>query len=284
MAYDNTKKKIVDDLTNILTRESKTDESRLDENFLSWKIDQVRAQKIIESYQNDGVIDRAWVSDISIQTLHEVNYSDDPNISFCCSEVSKVFLPNVVSIRDKKSGNIDLGFLSVMDVCGTKEYTPFPMTTWGIIPKEHVRSKFRYYDRINTAFYVNKKVTSLLFRCILEHPEDGYIVESESISSGSLVNGTVYIVKKKPVIYNGVTYPANSTFTATAVTTFAGYGTVYLQDQLQAITETQPYPCSSDMARAIILDICVKEFGIEASQITDIENNSVDDQQKAKTP
>jgi hypothetical protein len=281
MSYS-TKKRHVDDLLIILTRFGRTDDSRIDPTWLSYKFDQVRAQMIIKSFQDDGVVDRSWLSDLNIQSLHEVNYADDPNVTFCCAEISKLFIPNVVSLRSRKDGNIDLGLFSIISACGTTEYTLFPMTIWKSIPKEHIRSKFHYYDRINTSLYINKKVDNLLIRAVLEFPEDGYIIESEPIASGSLVSGTVYVVKEKQIVYNSVVYAVNSTFTANATTTFSGNGVVYLNSQLQAIIDTQPYPCSADMARMIVLEILSKEFQIEASQITDVNNNSVDDQKEAK--
>lgn len=266
----------------ILTRFAPTDDSRLDPTWLSYKFDQVREQFIIRLFQDDGVVDRTWLSDLSVQTLHNVNYADDPSVTYCCSDVSKLFIPNVVSLRSREDGNVDLGLFSIMSLCGTTEYTLFPMTIWKSIPKEHIRSKFHYYDRINTSLYVNKKVEKLLIRAILSHPEDGYIINSTPVTSGNLVSGTVYVVKNSQIMYNGAPIAPNSTFTATATTTFTGNGTVYLNSELQAIIDTQPYPCSGDMARMIVLEILTKEFGIEATEITDTENNSVDDTQKAK--
>lgn len=281
MSYS-TKKRHIDDLFILLTKFGRTDDSRIDPTWLSYKFDQVRQQMIIKSFQEDGVVDRSWLSDLNIQALHEVNYADNPDVSFCCGEISKLFIPNVVSLRSRKDANIDLGLFSVMSACGTTEYTLFPMTIWKRIPKEHVRSKFHYYDRINTSMYVNKEVDNLLIRAVLEFPEDGYLINSTPITSGNLVSGTVYVVKDKQIVYNGVVYAPNATFTANSTTTFSGNGMVYLESQLQAIIDTEPYPCSGDMARMIILEILTKEFQIEERQLTDVQNDSIDDTKKAK--
>jgi polyisoprenoid-binding protein YceI len=117
---------------------------------------------------------------------------------------------------------------------------------------------------------------------ILLHPEDGYLNNSAPVASGSLVNGTVYLVKYSQIVYNSTVYAANSTFTATATTTFTGQGTVYLNSQVEAYDETDPYPASGEMIRAIELEILTKEFGIEAGQIADIRNDSIDDTQKQR--
>lgn len=281
-----TKKRISGSIINILSRFGLTDDSRLAtiDNWLSYKINQVRAELIIKSYNNDQVVDRTWLTDLSLQTLHSVNFADDPSITFCCADVSKVFIPNVVSLRSGYDSNVDLGLFTVISACGKTEYTLFPMSTWSIIPKEHIRSKFHYYDRVNTALYINKKVEKLRILAVLENPEDGYIIQSEPIASGSIVNGTVYVVIGGQVVYNSVVYNANDTFTGGAITTYTGLGKVYLNSQLQAITNTQPYPVSADMARQIELEILTKEFGLEAQQITDIQNDSADDQQQVKQP
>lgn len=282
-----TKKRISGSILNILTRFGMTDDSRLATipNWLSYKINQVRAQLIIKSYQTDQVIDQSWLTDLSLVAFHSVNFADDPNITFCCGDISKAFIPNVVSIRSGWDSNVDLGLYSVISACGTKEYTPFPLTTWRIIPKEHIRSKFNYYWRINTALYVNKKVQNLRMLAVLENPEDGYIISSGNVLSGSILTGISYIVKDAQIVYNGNVYAPNSVFIGvTGITVFVGAGNVYLESQLLAISDTQPYPVSADMARQIELEILTKEFGLEAQQITDVDNDSVDDEQKSKQP
>lgn len=278
-----TKKRISGSILNILTRFGMTDDSRLATipNWLSYKINQVRAQLIIQSYQKDQIIDQTWLTDLSTMAFNPVNFADDPSITFCCGDVSKTFIPNVVSIRSGFDSNVDLGLYSVISLCGKKEYTPFPITTWQIIPKEHVRSKFNYYWRVNTALYVNKKVDNLRILAVLENPEDGYIIESNPIPSGSISTGIVYVVKGAQIIYNGTVYAIDAIFTGVSlVTTYSGIGKVYLNDQLQHILDTLPYPVSADMARMIELEILTKEFKLEAGQITDVENDSVDDEQK----
>jgi len=105
---------------------------------------------------------------------------------------------------------------------------------------------------------------------------------SSPIASGSIANGTVYIVKFGQVIYNGATYQANDTFTGTTgVTTFfTNNGLVYLNSAKTAFTDVDPYPISGDMARQIVIEICTKEFQIEKQAIVDLKNDSRDDAQK----
>lgn len=277
-----TKKRLYDDILNILTRFGRTDDSRFDETWISNKIDQIRAQMIIAEYQENQIIDQTWLTDLGLWIFNPVNFADDPSVNYCQSDISKAFIPNVVSITSKRDSDVDLGIYALISACGTKEYTPFPISLWQHIPSEHVRSRFSYYQRINTAIYVNKKVDKLRILAVLASPEDGYIINSAPVLSGSIVSGIVYKVKGGTVIYNNIVRLENTTFTGTATTTFTGDGKVFLNSQLLALSETQPYPVSADMARMITLEICTKEFSIEAGNVVDIYNDSADDTQQAK--
>ncbi len=272
-----TKKRITDLIINLKEKFSQTDDSRIDPTVLGQLIDNVRAELIIKSFEKDGQIDRSWLTDMGLCTFHSVNFADDPNVEYSVNTVSKFTIPNVISL---KKGGADLGIYMLKSPCGTKDYSYLPLPMWNTIPQDHVRSKLPYYDRINTALYVNQKVTKLRPVLILESPEDGYIVNSTPVESGSIAASTVYKVKNGTVVYRGVPYGPNDEFTGNvADATFVGTGTVYLKSQLTSIAETSAYPVSADMARQIVLEICVKEFKIEESQVADRLNNSVDDRQ-----
>lgn len=275
-----TKKRIIDYGLNILTRFNYTDDSRLDPEWWSMAIDLARQEAIIADYQENGLVRQEWLTELGLQTFQEVNFTDDPNVSFCNCNIAKCTVPNVVSFT--QDGQADIGFYSVMSACGKHEYFPYPLNLWRIIPSENIRSKFHYYWRINTVMYINKpKTEKLRMLAVLAYPEDGYIINSTAQTI--IAAGTVYIVKFGYVIYNGTKYEENTTFTGIGgVTTFSGAGTVYLQSQLVNISKTMAYPVSGDMARKIVLDILVKEFGIEERQIVDVTNNSVDDQQRLR--
>ena len=279
-----TKKLIADDIINILTRFYLTDDSRFTDIslWLSFKIDQIRAQLIIKKYNETGVLDNSWLTDLGLVAFHEVNFADDPNVTYCNCDISKAFIPSVVEIAGINNGNPDLGMYSILSTCGKNEYYSYPMSTWRNIPKEHPRSLFHYYQRKNTELYVNRKVENLLITAILTNPADGYIISSLPVTT--IATGTLYIVKFNQIAYNGNIYQPNDTFTGIAsATTFTGTGKVVLQNQLTALDENEPYPVSADMARQITLEILTKEFGLEAKQITDIQNDSVDDEAKAQT-
>lgn len=268
-----TAKNIVDSLTLILTRFIPTDDKRIDEDFLYYKICQVAAELKIKQYIATKVIDYTWLSSPMTLNFYKVNRADDNSV-VCNCDVSKTTIPQTISIS--AVDGLDLGIFSLSSMCGTKSYTLKRMTQWSYIPKENVYSLFPYYDRRNTDLYVNTIVDKLSFVGLLLDPADGYLINSAPIASGALVNGTVYLVKFGTVVYDGVVYAANTTFTAGATATFTGNGVVYLNSQARAYRDTDPFPASGEMIRQIELEILTKEFKLEAAQIPDLKNDSVD--------
>jgi hypothetical protein len=277
-----TKKNIIDSIRSLATRFSVTDESRLDEDWLSYKIDQVCAQLKVAQYAQTGILDQSWLTDLGIVDVYKVNISDDINVSFCKCNVGKFEIPQTISFISK-DGNLDLGIYYLISACGKSQYFPQRLSMWSYVPTDHTRSLFKYYWRINTSVYINddrvQKIRPVLF---LLHPEDGKFINSANVVSGSLVSGTSYIVKFGQIVYNGTPYADGSTFTATATTTFTGTGKVYLASQARDYRETDAYPASGEMARMIEIEILTKEFGLERQAIVDVRNDSKDDTQKAQ--
>lgn len=279
-----TKNRILSSIRNIVSAFQLTDEDTFDYNLVSNWIDAARAQLIINDYNENKIVRQEWLSDLGLVDFHKVNFADDPTVTYCDCNISKGFVPKVVSFTGE-GGNPDIGFKTIMSACGENKYYPYALELWKDIPAEHPRSLFKYYYRVDTSMYVNQNVEKLRIIAVLETPEDGYIIQSEPVASGDLVAGTTYIVKYKQITYNSVTIPVNGTFIAqSGLTTYTGAGTVYLADQLQALTRNQPYPVSIDMARQIIIDICVKEFKIAAGEIPDVLNDGSDDETEAKKP
>lgn len=276
-----TKKGLIDDIGMLLTKFYITDAFRVDPDYLSYKIDQVRAQLIVAKFDKELEVDPTWVQDLGMVTLTKTNAPDDATMTSCECAISKVNLPQLISLS-AGNGAQDIGLFSVLSSCGKTRYYPYEFAQWGYLPPDHTRAKFHYYSRNNTALYVNKAVTGLRIRAILQNPEDGFISTSSPVASGSIANGTVYIVKFGQVIYNGATYQTGDTFTgATGVTTFfTNNGLVYLNSAKTAFADTDAYPISGDMARQIVIEICTKEFQIEKQAVVDLINDSRDDAQK----
>lgn len=269
------KKSIIDSLLIILTRFQPTDDSRLDADWLGYKVDQVRSELIVRQYLITGTIDHSWLSYMGLIPFYEVSDTDTTLTPYGCP-MSKATIPQTISLQDK-DGNLDLGIFSLISPYGGTAFYPKRMSQWKYEPSEHTNTLFGSYDRINTTLYVNKLVTQLKGYGLLLSPEDGYIVNSVPILSGSIVSGTVYKVFGGQIIYNGLVYAANSTFTGASPTTFTGSGIVYLNSQVTSYLDTSPYPASGEMIRAIELEILTKEFGVEKQQVADIRNDSKDD-------
>ena len=277
-----TKKNIIDSIMIILTRFAKSDDSRLDEDWMSYKIDQVRAELIIKEYYSTNIIDSSWLTDVGLLTFHRVNRADDNSVS-CDCDISKTFVPQTISLKNK-DGNLDLGIYSLISPCGKTTYYPERMSMWRYRPCDTASSLFGHYARINTSLYVDRIVDKLRFIGILLHPEDGYLINSAPVPSGSIQNNVVYLVKYGQIVYNGIVYKPNTTFTGLNVagaSNYQGSGVVYLNDQIQSYMDTDPYPASGDMIREIELEILTKEFGLERQMVADIRNDSKDDASKA---
>ena len=274
------RKQIVDDILILSTRFSRTDENRLDENYLAYKVEQTRVSEIIKEYNVTGIIDQNWLLDFGIYNLTKVNFADDPNITFCECDIMKAQIPSVMNLTSLGDGNLDLG-LRVISACGKTSYTYYPLEMWKGIPPEHIRSKFNYYQRLGNTIYVNKLVKNLRFFGIPETIDGLTIKQTLPIISGSVKSGCVYMVKggTGSVTYNSIIYLPGDTFTANSTTTFTANGTsqVFYNDYERAMLDTDPYPVSSHLARQIVISILSTELNIESKQVKDVINDSADD-------
>lgn len=273
-----TKKNIIDSIANLANRFKITDEWRISFDWINYKIDQVRAEMIVTEYAQTKIIDHTWLSSPMLIDFHRTNYADNLTVPNDCI-VSKSTIPQTISLKSNEGAN-DLGIFSLTSVTGRNQYYFRRMFQWLYTPSDNTISMFNYYDRINTDLFINSSATQLLLTPILLHPEDGILSNTNPVVSGSLVNGTVYIVKFGQIVYNNIVRPVNSTFTANATTTFTGNGTLYLNSQVSSFRDTSPYPASAEMIRNIELEILTKEFQIEKGALVDIRNDSVDDANK----
>ena len=276
-----TKKQITDDILILLERFSRTDDSRVDETWVGFKVEQVRVSEILKEYNITGVIDQNWLVDFGIYPLTKVNFADDASLDFCACDIMKFEIPETINLTSLGDGNLDLG-LKVISACGKTNYTYYPLEMWRMIPKEHTRSKFPYYARMGTKIgYVNKLVNNLRFFGIPATTDGLMLKKTLPVISGSIKSGYVYMVKGSTgtVTYNGIVYMPNDTFTATSTTTFTASGSsqVFYNDYEVEFTENDPYPVSEHLARQIVLSILTTEFQIEKQQVVDVLNDSADD-------
>jgi hypothetical protein len=273
-----TLKNVVDSILNILTKFGLTDDSRYSSTWMEYKIYQVRAELIIAEYNTTGILNQDWMSDIGLLTFYKVTRADNNSVS-CDCDISKTTIPQTIALKTR-DGNTDLGIFSLSSACGKYQYYPRPMYRWQNTPPEHTNSLFNWYYRINTELYVSNNPTTLRMIGLLLNPLEGKIMNSAPVANGSIVSGTVYLVKYNQIIYDGVVYAPDETFTGTLATTYGGSGIVYLNAQVQSYKDTDPFPAPGDMIRKIELEILTKEFAIEAQAVIDIRNDGVDDAAK----
>lgn len=273
-----TLKNVVDSILNILTKFGLTDDSRYSSTWMEYKIYQVRAELIIAEYNATGILNQDWMSDIGLLTFYKVTRADNNSVS-CDCDISKTTIPQTIALKTR-DGNTDLGIFSLSSACGKYQYYPRPMYRWQNTPPEHTNSLFNWYYRINTELYVSNNPTTLRMIGLLLNPLEGKIMNSAPVANGSIVSGTVYLVKYNQIIYDGVVYAPDETFTGTLATTYGGSGIVYLNAQVQSYKDTDPFPAPGDMIRKIELEILTKEFAIEAQAVIDIRNDGVDDAAK----
>jgi hypothetical protein len=275
-----TKKQLIDDVLILHERFSRSDESRVDEAWVGYKIEQARVSEILKEYNITKVIDQNWLVDFGIRSLTKVNFSDDPNITFCACDIMKAEIPEVINLTYLGDGNLDLG-LKVISACGKTTYTAYPIEVWRMIPKEHVRSMFYYYQRFGTTIYVNRLVQNLRFFGIPATTEGLMIKKTLPVISGGIKSGYSYTVKGTTglVVYDGVNYLPNETFIGTATATFTASGNsqVFYTNYEVEMTKNDPYPVSAHLARQIVISILTTEFQIEKQQVVDVLNDSADD-------
>tara|TARA_R110000822_G_scaffold67329_3_gene164040 strand:+ start:8250 stop:9095 length:846 start_codon:yes stop_codon:yes gene_type:complete len=275
-----TKKQLIDDVLILHERFSRSDDSRVDETWVGYKVEQARVSEILKEYNVTKVIDQNWLVDFGIHSLTKVNFSDDPIVDFCACDIMKAEIPEVINLTYLGDGNLDLG-LRVISACGKTTYTAYPIEAWRMIPKEHVRSMFHYYQRFGTTIYVNKLINNLRFFGIPATTEGLMIKKTLPVISGGIKSGYSYTVKGTTglVVYDGVNYLPNDTFTGTATTTFTASGSsqVFYTNYEVEMTENDPYPVSAHLARQIVISILTTEFQIEKQQVVDVLNDSADD-------
>jgi hypothetical protein len=277
-----TRKEAIYDIIMILTKAGYTDDSRLDPDYIGYKIDEKRAKEIRDSYNRTQIFDPIWLQDYGVFDVTKINPADDNLFTFMDCEIGKATLPPVVSFSNAIFSAGNLGIYSIRSVTGKDEFVyesyPRMMEIFNDLPSSHILTKFSYYTKIHNAIYpiqkgkkVPEKLRAIL---VLENPLDGYVLTTENVSS--LTVGTSYEVVSGQIVSGGNTYTEGDIFTAT-VDTFTGTGLVQYQNQKRRMTDDDPYPFSKSQMEVIIIKLLTQEYAIEASQIAQIRNNSQDE-------
>jgi hypothetical protein len=273
----------IHDVLTILTKASFSDDTRLDPDYIGYKIDEKRAKEIRDSYNRNQLIDPVWIQDYGIFDTTEVNYADDKTFTFLDCHLAKATLPPTISFGNGLAAINNLGDYSFRSISGTEEYhfkqNSKLMEILNDLPVGHPLRKFAYFSRVGHARYFvskNKEVVPNKLRAmlILESPLDGFVFTTENVTV--LEVGVSYIVMSDQIVHNGIPYNIGQTFTAVN-TSFTGDGKVQYVNQKRAMTNEDPYPFSKSQMEVVILKLLTQEYGIEATRIADIRNNSQDE-------
>jgi hypothetical protein len=267
------------DILDIITKFGQTDRQRYDEDWIRNKRDQLRAYFIQMEHRKQGFINPVWLQDLGVVQFTPVKESDiDYGVCGSCN-ISKAVLPQHIPLYNPDSQNEDNG-LKIMTPCGRDMFYYLPLEVIRNIPKEHPRSKFYYYFTLNNNHFINKVYgTGLKPRVMMvaERPADINVINNLEVPSGALVVGTVYKVINYQIVHNSLAYMPGQTFTAVNAL-YTGAGSVVLANPVELFSEsTSTYPVTNAMARAIVLEMCTKEFGVEESKISDYKNDMADD-------
>lgn len=271
-----TRNALIWDIKIILEAAGITDESRIDVDYVGFKLDQKRAKAIRDCYKRNPVIEPVWLQDYGIFSLTPVNKAEDRAVAICDCKFSKAVLPPIVSINDPMSNQADLGIHRISSACGRYEFHQLPISKLALVDPDSLYSKFRYFSRVFNSIYLTPETRNARAILILENPLDGYVLDDTDKASGSLVSGSVYEVRSGNVTYNGTKYYKGQTFTANSTSTFTGLGKVFLQSQKRQMTGDDEYPMSSTMAEEVLMKIFTEDYAIEAKRIADIKNDSQD--------
>jgi len=269
-----TRQELIYDVKTILEPAGITDESRLDEDYIGFKIDQKRAKEIRDTFKRNPVIEPIWLQDIGIFDLATVNKAEDRSVSICNCKFSKAVIPPVVSITDNMSNAPDIGTYSVRSSCGTHEFYYQNISRLSLMHPDSKIGNMRYFAKVGNAIYLTPEVIKARAILILEKPLDGYVLDNAYQTV--IANGTTYYVASGNVTYNSVIYYKGSTFVGTSTTSFTGSGKVQYNNQKRAMTNEDNYPMSQTMSEVVLMKIFQQDYGIERQQVADLKNDADD--------
>lgn len=244
-------------------------DSRLRGPHIDFLIREHRARAIREEYARNKYIDPSWIQDFGRITVTPVNTGDDPSVPYTSVKLGKITMPQVVSLP------LDKGVYRVGHTSKFDRYYYIEADRFFSLVEGSITSKFDYYFRIGTSFYLSPCTTEINIMLILDNPLDGVVLLTENVSQTGLTIGTSYTVYDAQVIHNSVAYLPGTSFTAVN-TTYSGNGTVKYTTQKRAMTDRDPYPMSLTLAEYIVEMIFVKDFQFSKQTVADVINDGQD--------
>jgi len=240
-------------------------DTRLSERHIDFMVHDYRARGIREEYSRNLFIDPTWIQDMGNTSVTVVNSADDPEIALTSRCISKVTLPDIVSLGS------DRGVHRISTASRQDEFYPTTEEVYYSLRDGQVELKYNYYWRIGNAYYFTTKEKSVRPFLILGNPMDGFVLQTEWVASGDLVVGQSYTVYQTQVVHNSVAYNPGQTFTAVnANFTSSGTQVVKFTNMKRAMTINDTYPMGRTLLEYVTTKIFSNEFGIAKQQVADI--------------
>lgn len=125
------------------------DDSDISDQWLLYKSDSYRETVIIQKYEMNPVIDPSWQLPVPVLTTDNVKSSDDPSIVYGSVDLSKVTIPEPISLPD------DMG-IKVMASSGIVpyQYQSLSMIAQKAMIKEDTFPGMGYYARVSDSLYL----------------------------------------------------------------------------------------------------------------------------------
>lgn len=256
----------------ILEHSRITDESRLNNEFILDLIMQYRAFLIEQKFNKSMITDPIWWSNIGILETERVLSSDIPELITTGSfTMAKVKLPVMVQLR------YDYQLMNLFTVSQQEKLYPLEFAkfmSYVMVNDDRIKNYYHIMP-INEYAYIYPYIDRIQGRGILQNCLEGKIINTMIIPSGSIVSGIIYVVRTAQINYNGTIYSPGDTFTGIVnVSTFTGNGKVYWNNSQRSTTLDDIMPLSAGMYSDLRMMILTKEYGIEATKIPDMVDDS----------
>jgi len=142
------------------------DDSELEDPWLLHKINNYRAAGIAEQYEAFPVVDPSWLQSIPLTTTEQVKASDDPSVTEGSIDLSRVTLPEVISLPE------DMGVYRLSGSGGIIGFEPTDYDTLVMkaLVGEPMAPSYGYYARIGLFAYIYPQVMEVKANIIAADP------------------------------------------------------------------------------------------------------------------
>ena len=261
---------IVYDIKHLLN--ALTDDTRIADGHLIFKINNYWAIFLKEDYNQTGILNKSAYQRIPLITSYPVSSADDPSVDGGTIKFSKITVPKLIQLGEREPA---------MDLWMSQKHQRIYFIDRDtlmemIIANDELLDIFKYYIYEGNDVYIYPVVGNVSFAGLLETPMDASMFYTTPEALFDLTAEIEYIVTSGSVKAGTTVYLKGETFTAVSGTTYSGDGVVYRSTKVIDANKDMEYPISSDMAERIVLEILSKDFMLEKQSIFDIFNDSAD--------